>query len=93
MDTSIKPAAAPASHTPKAAARERMPEARTTQFSHVLKKATGKTENIPQPLPATLTGLVRPRSHIELTSLLKVQEPAKPLGAALEKTGYSRLLP
>lgn len=43
--------------------------------------------------PATLCRLIKPRSHLQLTSLNPVSGPPTPKPAALETIGESRILP
>lgn len=43
--------------------------------------------------PAALCRLIKPRSHLKLTSLNPISGPSTPKPAALERIGESRILP
>lgn len=92
MDTSLKPSATSRQHKPVPATFERLKLDRGSQFAQILNKVTKAAAQDIKPQSAALAPLVKPRSHLELISLNKVQELPKALPAALEKIGKSRLL-
>lgn len=92
MDIISKPDTTPRLPTPATAIPDRLKLDRGSQFAQILNKVTNSAAPNIKPLPATLASLVKPRSHLELTSLNNVEEPPKPLPAALERIGQSRLL-
>ena len=90
MEITSKSATSPRLPKPESAIPGRVKLDRGSQFAQILNKVTKPTAKEIQ--PAALAPLVKPRSPLELSSLNKVEEPPKPLPAALEKIGKSRLL-
>ena len=76
------------------AAQDKNAQAQSTHFADILSKTIKpKTAQTFEVQPAALTRLIKPRSHLQLTSLNPVAVEHKPKPAALEKIGDSRILP
>jgi hypothetical protein len=74
---------------PEAQARPNAPQFMQA-LAEAVETATSKTL---QSEPGAMSRLVKPRSHLDLVSLIPVQTGYVPASAALEKVGSSRLVP